>query len=248
MHTTTDRLNSKAAAHTYIAANTRRRPLTIWQCDIGYYNTRSDDESDDNGPACAPCFVGLACTSLGMTLHRLPLARGYYRASRNSTNVRRCADFDRNCSLRGGTASCPPEHSTSGCHGGDDVDAPCLPSLTGKFCLLCENRTTSYYVEATRGAAATCMPCADRLRFTTGVVASVVAALLLAVVLVQMVLRCLRRLYTRQLRDQALMARAVVFARTVQIKAKVLPLYSRQSRLHIGRSHLSVHPWYTHSL
>ena len=67
------------------------------------------------------------------------------------------------------TAECP--YSSSGCKGGLEGDAtePCMPGLTGKFCLLCANASGQYYASATDDEPARCLSCKGTMENTIGV-------------------------------------------------------------------------------
>ena len=113
---------------------------------------------------CCVCPVGTDCSAGAVPLEALPLRRGYYRLSDDSSDVRRCPDAAANCSYAN---QCP--ESTSGCFGGADIASVCRPTLTGIFCTQCEPdpghkeykvNDTWYYVEATTSEGAHCLPCA----------------------------------------------------------------------------------------
>ena len=119
-------------------------------------------------------------------------------------------------------AACQPEHTTSGCSGGDDVDSQCLTGLGGKLCLVCDNAngTLHYYVDATRDTPARCDLCEDSLGLTAGIVAAIVAGCVLVIYVAQLLGREARR---RGLLSDAddVVRRAIMLGRTLQTKAKV---------------------------
>ena len=133
-------------------------------CDVGYYketvatNTSSlAYNSSDVGEAtvdrCINCPEGSVCTSTGTTLATLPLRRGYWRGSRNTSSVFRCPD-----------ASEP----RTGCVGG--TGDPCKASLTGPYFLVCTERWHFYAHDSV------CSDCSmDRLLTTQTVTMMLVA-------------------------------------------------------------------------
>ena len=141
-------------------------------CEIGFFDEHAVPGQD--GPHCVPCSVGTRCSTLGVTLRTLPIAKGYYRPSVESQDIRRCPDAD---------AGCPEPtdvdcaSSTTGCRGSggaavtvpfrrlqdggsEPADEYCLPDLRGTFCALCRNQS-SFYVAATKTSDAHCEPCAE---------------------------------------------------------------------------------------
>jgi hypothetical protein len=115
---------------------------------------------------CRTCPVGTICAR-GSTIGALPTLRGFWRPSANSSDVRRCSDAAVGCA-QAGTASC--NVSLSGCFGGTDFDAQCVPrsGLSGPLCRLCtsaDNASSSrlYYKAAMSSSRreATCADCVD---------------------------------------------------------------------------------------
>ena len=105
---------------------------------------------EDEGPdvSCALCPSGSDCARAGTTLAAIPIYRGYYRRSTNTTDIRRCPDAGTNC---GNKYVCP--QTTSGCRGTvvarnetsrrlQSVNAPselgCADGLTGLYCMVCD--------------------------------------------------------------------------------------------------------------
>ena len=132
-------------------------------------------------PTCCPdCAAG----NKGILLDTLPIKRGYYRLSDNSTDVRRCPDAAMGC---GDSPVC--DESQSGCRGGNltSGNGLCHDGLSGVFCRLCESGNESkpvYFARATKTSRAACKLCRDNARDTIlgllGVVLSLgVAALVL---------------------------------------------------------------------
>jgi len=79
---------------------------------------------------CSPCPIpGSDCSTMGTTLATMPLHAGYWRAGRNSSNVRPCPDAFK--------------VDGSGCTG--KAEAPCRTGLAGIYCLQCDNVTNAYY-------------------------------------------------------------------------------------------------------
>jgi hypothetical protein len=164
----------------------------------GSYDARLVQASRD--AVCVPCMLGSSCgNEWNVSVLVLPLQRGYYRRSSLSIDVRVCPDADMNCS---NADRCT--FTSSGCRGGNDSTAACMPSLEGPFCKLCEqaasNETDSeqmYYVKATESAPAHCAPCRDTLAMTMGVGAAIVAGVVLLAVLWNMIAcffpRCVHR-------------------------------------------------------
>jgi hypothetical protein len=163
-------------------ASTRREDCV---CNTGFYDANASSSIDPDllrvttNPSyrslpvrmmaavvdCRTCPVGSDCAR-GSTLSALPTRRGFWRPSVNSSDVRRCPDAAVGCA-QAGTASC--NVSLSGCFGGTDFDAQCVPrsGLTGPLCRLCKSGNTSsssrlYYAAATSSPRqnATCADCA----------------------------------------------------------------------------------------
>ena len=96
-----------------------------------------------------------------MTLERLPLQPGYYRASARSSDVRRCPDaVAAECTER--EAARRPEcaaNRRSGCKGGDDPNEQCVDGLSGIYCGLCRNTSGHYYAAASHDTPSRCAAC-----------------------------------------------------------------------------------------
>ena len=141
-------------------------------CNVGFYR--------DAAGACIVCPLGTECeaTGAGLTVRTLPLKRGYYRLSGNTSDVRRCPDASAGCV----TSECP--NTTSGCRGGSDADLPCMPGLTGPFCRLCSNENNdslTFYEPASDLLDATCRPCSE-IGQTAESLAGLIAMSMVAVV------------------------------------------------------------------
>ena len=119
---------------------------------------------------------GSNCTTVGLTLDRLPLMPGYWRADRSTTDVRRCPDATK--------------AEGSGCQG--LPDAPCKHGLTGVYCLTCVGNSTYYDAEASE-----CRLCATTLLNWELLLS------LLAATLVVLVVSVARRSWRRCIRDNA---------------------------------------------
>ena len=91
--------------------------------------------------ACEPCPVGSACVGTGNTLAFLPLAKGYYRASMDSLDLRKCPDFN--------------SGNGSACIGGSFYQS-CRPWTTGPYCRLCNVSDSSRYYDSSKSE---CLPC-----------------------------------------------------------------------------------------
>ena len=91
--------------------------------------------------ACEPCPVGSACVGTGNTLAFLPLAKGYYRASMDSLDLRKCPDFNTG--------------NGSACIGGSFYQS-CRPWTTGPYCRLCNVSDSSRYYDSSKSE---CLPC-----------------------------------------------------------------------------------------
>lgn len=142
---------------------------------VGRDSCLLDDTVTNASYACCACPIGTLCDHEGISIEALrlhngiqlesiPIKRGYYRRSMFDVDVRRCPDASANCT---GQSEC--ENSASGCFGsGDDRnalnqsggDALCRQNLTGIFCRRCVN-PNEYYVLATNGQAAHCIPCSE---------------------------------------------------------------------------------------
>lgn len=103
---------SQCPDHATSPSNSSRMQLCA--CDAGYYN---ELPSAAGTVRCVLCKAGTDCPAMaGVTLEKLPLLRGYYRASTSSNDMRRCPDFG-------------PD---SGCIGGwVDGEGPCKEWLRG---------------------------------------------------------------------------------------------------------------------
>ena len=151
-------------------------------CDVNHY-----DKIVGPGVECALCPSGTDCNG-GATLDRLPVRPSYYRLTNTTIDVRKCPDYEANCSTTFGTASCV---STSACRGGKSVKDQCNSLHTGIradaiFCRACAPRPPGssdlvYYVEAKDDEPAMCAPCGNRLAST--MVVMLLTLLLLVVLL-----------------------------------------------------------------
>ena len=131
-------------------------------CKVGYY------EYTGNQTECRECPAGSECSTPGTVLRDLPIKRGYFRLSLNSSDVRRCPDAATNCSddsseCLGSTSGCrgtayPSTASATGCH----------PTLWGPFCQLCNPSLGQdvYYVPAQQSEVAKCKACEETLTKT----------------------------------------------------------------------------------
>ena len=114
---------------------------------------------------CQSCTVGVDCSRPGSRLGDLDLSRGFWRPSGDSRDVRRCPDASVGCMWRGAFSSVC-QNSLSGCRGGPDPDALCVPgsNLSGAFCRLCPNEIDGmrvYYKAARAGRFNTAASCAS---------------------------------------------------------------------------------------
>ena len=106
---------------------------------------------------------GSDCIVAGVVLASLPLLPGYWRFSRESTDVRRCPDA--------------AKKADSGCTG--VAEAPCKPGLNGTYCTLCESGNTSTYYSVSDSK---CFPCGHRglvLPLMVGMLVATLVGLLL---------------------------------------------------------------------
>ena len=164
---------------------------------------------------CVKCVVGTHCTELGTSLPTMPVRRGYFRLSANSSDVQRCPDASVNCSdapscdestsacygtARGSTTSLGLTDSAAGGRSGRRLDeigtesSGCRANLTGVFCRRCarnEQGRRVYYSAAGADRPAECVYCREAVRDSFLVVCGVVIALGLAGIAA---LRCYRSL------------------------------------------------------
>ena len=59
-------------------------------CKPGYYALAPSTTESNEGVTCRVCPSGTDCTAAGTTLQTLPIARGFYRTSADSVDLRRC--------------------------------------------------------------------------------------------------------------------------------------------------------------
>ena len=95
-------------------------------CSEGYYHTNG---GSSGLPDCQPCPVGANCKGMGTTLEALPLLPGYWRLSRDATDLRQCPDFNAG--------------NDSACIGGSGET--CVEWTTGPYCQLCNVTDGSRY-------------------------------------------------------------------------------------------------------
>ena len=146
-------------------------------CIAGYFNNAT---LPTHPFACVPCLSGTLCEDEGVTVATLPLKKGYFRLSLNSTDVKRCFDASRNCTLNEAGSFGLCEESTSACQGGTYSPSQarsypaslCAPGLSGPYCELCEpsSETTYYYVTASEGRLAHCKACTGSIKRNTALV------------------------------------------------------------------------------
>ena len=142
----------------------------------------------------------------------LPVQRGYYRLSLDSTDVRLCPDAASNCD---GAPVC--RQSTSGCRGTGHTNGAkqnastgeasdqygCAPTLTGVFCTQCLpdlDGQMLFYSAATNTATATCKRCQDTLILTLGAGLGILAVALLVAYVVLRLYRDLSTEHKQSLR------------------------------------------------
>ena len=169
-------------------------------CAPGFYTSASADGT----VACAECPIGTACEqSGGHMLSRLPLQRGFWRSSNQSTDVRRCPDSGRNSPGYVGTPN--------GTHSDQ-----CKVGLAGPYCRLCSVAAGHYFNEQNSA----CEECSQR-RTPTQLLFLLLAMLLL--LLSAGALVYLRRKSPRggQISGQI----RVIFVR-LKLKTKLKTLYS----------------------
>ena len=169
--------------------NERAQSADECVCDAGHFNTATSLLYGAE-PTCAPCFVGINCPNKNTTRINLPLTLGYWRISATSLDVRRCPDAAANCS-RTGDAIC--EHSSSGCRGGADPSDSCAAGLTGPFCRLCINQSSTpriLYEPASTEHVARCSMCGHLVGHVLAFYAAVLCGVLLLVSLLLVIMRC----------------------------------------------------------
>ena len=85
-----------------VTQSTGATSLSACQCDVGHYD-RFENAS------CVACpDIGASCLVSGLSLERLPIEQGYYRASPRSTIVKRCPSAaDENTGCVGGNVTGP---------------------------------------------------------------------------------------------------------------------------------------------
>ena len=125
-------------------------------CIEDYY----DGSTFSEGVLCLRCPVGSACLGTGNTLAFLPLATGYYRASMDSPDLRKCPDF----SAGNGSA----------CIGSGSWIGTCRPWTTGPYCRLCNVSDGSRYY-----SKSACLPCKGSIATPLAVLAAITVSVLL---------------------------------------------------------------------
>lgn len=189
--------------HNSITAEEGMDSIEMCECNIAFFDAREIGNASLPGPQCRDCFTGTDCQTSGISLRDLPLSRGYYRPSTISIQVKRCPDAAANCTSSASN-ECP--QSTSGCLG--KPDEPCLPGLNGTFCMLCANRTSAYYVEASEDEDARCEPCtADTGEVIGSIVGIAFAALAAVVLLYVLAILSRRKLSLKQFDETGVIAR-----------------------------------------
>ena len=163
-------------------------------CEKGYF-----DADSGSSVSCELCVSGTQCDAIGVTLATIPVKRGYYRRSIDTTDVRKCPDSPVNCS---DTPVCA--ESTSGCRGTvkaaalsgnvslaetlvEGAELGCAQGLTGVFCRTCDRSNATdqvYYSPADDKQVASCQSCGQTLPATIGLVFGVLALVLVALGLV----------------------------------------------------------------
>ena len=125
-------------------------------CEEDYYDqwTFSEDVH------CLPCPVGSACAGTGNTLAWLPLAKGYYRVSMDSVDLRKCPDFNAG--------------NGSACIGGKIVT--CRPWTDGPYCRLCNVSDGSRYYDLGKSE---CLACEGSIESPLAILAVVTVGVLL---------------------------------------------------------------------
>jgi len=206
-------------------------------CEAGWYNSNRSV----GAVSCERCFIGTECATdeIGLSLHALPIARGYYRPTSWSIDVRRCPDAGQGCP--GGQSVCAM--TTSGCQGGTDFGTMCRRdadntwTLSGVYCRLCDPLNTTdtlYYSAATHDDPASCKPCRDTLGRSLGVITGVLVGLF--ILAVGGYYCCTRHLPTR--RKQQLRFAYMRF--TLHIKVKILVsfymIFTQVDNVYRGRS------------
>jgi len=185
-------------------------------CDINHYDRQVTASNASSGPDCQPCMTGTNCSEdlVGITVRTLPIRQGFWRASELSTDVRRCADAEANCTSSTLGDEC---WTSSGCFGGRDLNKTCRPGLMGPFCELCIQTAGSirYHEPASQDAVAGCEVCEDTLPTTIAVAAGITAVLLLSIALACLLSRwgCVKRAYVR--------LRSVVKLKTTDVVSKI---------------------------
>ena len=95
------------------------------KCIAGYYDVNDDPEKVE----CTACPVGSECKLSGNTLASLPLLPGFWRLSRDTTDIRECPDSSKN--------------NESACIGGSGET--CVEWTAGPYCRLCNATDSSRY-------------------------------------------------------------------------------------------------------
>ena len=100
--------------------------------------TREDSSGEVLLSTCFPCPLGSSCSGKGASLASLPLEVGYWRASADSADIRRCPIT--------GT----DEPSCAGREGG------CKALTAGPYCRLCDDELEDHYFDNVQQS---CLPC-----------------------------------------------------------------------------------------
>ncbi len=100
-------------ATTVVPASTQ---LEDCVCAPGYYN-RNPTGLAVRASDCVPCVAGTDCQHANITVAKLPILPGWFRYSPNSTDVRKCEDFNINANCSADELMTICYHTTSGCQG-----------------------------------------------------------------------------------------------------------------------------------
>ena len=210
-------------------------------CEVGHYALWRG-----SALSCVACPVGANCTEPGVTLEHLPLHEGHWRASPNTTDVRRCpGGLDGSACVGCGGAACSATNFTG-----------CKASTGGPYCALCEEGDPAagrgrVYYDKGRMACRSCGEGGATPLFVVG-------GALLLVSLISVTLFCIRRRraaraartsgiigkHTQQMvtrKQQWWKRHAVSIQRRLKIKVKVLFSFY-QIATKVGETYIVTYP------
>ena len=162
-------------------------------CKPGYYALPATDGEDT--VTCKVCPSGTHCAAAGTTLWTLPVARGFYRTSADSIDLRRCPDGAQSTSGCRGTAQANSTTNNGGARrlqaslprSDDGFADGCAPGLHHIFCQAClprDDGRLAFYVPATTSSVAFCEACSETVLVAAAVTLGAALLVLLLLIIV----------------------------------------------------------------